>query len=1195
MEKPGKQLSLPEWESLIEDFQSGGPTQIKWLTLYPSPSLLELALNTILRKEFPIKSQLIFFIEEFSSVMIEPSDAEPALGSVVQALRALVQSPIDGVSVTYGLKEQMMVSMTSVVIVADGLRRAPHHLESLVALLLTVINRPNHGPDRQSRAVACECLRELERAYPCLLVEILGHLWTLCQSERTHASQNYILLLTTIVNNLVSTTTSNARAKPGVPASSSPSILSTSIPLVPFNRPNFLVNSSSALEFENGVRSFSGRELSSVRSFSGRELSSVNMKELRRVVAFLLEQPQLLTPCGLLEFMSMLMGVAVVLGLQVSLLKVQFSGLIYSYDPILCHIILMLYSKFSDAFDGEEGKLADRLALISKEVSAQLVFRLLSVHWLLGLEVFCLRKDKKQTIVTMASQFYPHVFDPLALKALKLDLLVHCIIRLDHSLAALLPSANKRSEDPVMEKRGSQSDLDCGVRTTKLFEDGLHCVSAFKWLPPNSTETLVAFRMLHKFSISAAPHEVPDSSITVIFTESASFFMLRTLLVKTLLEFRRMVPVIVTFVDRLMGCGSHKWLGERLLQTLDTQLLGKLAPDQWLTSYFPIFDRIAETVAIPPRSLLELLTTFTVALVKNYAPEKGVMRWSQGSKVLSICRTLLMHHHSSRIFVGLSRLLSFVCQFFPDLEVRDNARCVRLNIWDAVSYLLFGSTSLNSRYQFTLERSAIGFSDESFDDVCRIYLRMLVCIPGKKLRHILNLGEQLPGDASSTHLSSFLQSQSPTAFRDVNKTRDISSYILLERVVPLIVKQSWSLTIPSQVIEDSGHSYLLNDPSTVTSDPNSGVSSDGLRVIESEIRHAPQEPLRVMDSNVAELLGTLRRHFAIIPDYRHMPGVKIRIPCMLTFKSASSNHLLGLDLQVADSDGNRRQLALYAITVSFSSYARYGRIPPFRIPFLLARPSTDANDFSMGAQEEKSVTVYSKNGVTTEQKGHLDLIHDDVKRYGAFGALVIIELEPREPVPGAVDVTIEANIDNGQSISGKLHSVTVGIEDMFLKAPAPEISEESLPEYYSDLFHSLWKACGDASTFGRETFALKGGKGVAAISGTRSVKLLEAPSYVFIGAVERSLASFVVSVIGEPLVTVVRDGGVIKDVLWKEESPTQTSEVNSLVPYASGPQQLKYISDGKETHSNPDDDVLSQVVSIFTTHPDIEGLNSQRG
>ncbi|XP_031492178.1 uncharacterized protein LOC116258878 [Nymphaea colorata] len=1112
MEKPGKQLSLPEWESLIEDFQSGGPTQTKWLTLYPSPSLLELALNTILRKEFPIKSQLIFFVEEFSSVMIEPLDAEPALGSVVQALRALVQSPIDGVSVTYALKEQMMVSMTSVVIVADGLRRAPHHLESLVALLLTVINRPNHGPDRQSRAVACECLRELERAYPCLLVEILGHLWTLCQSERTHASQNYILLLTTIVNNLVSATTSNARAKPGVPASSSPSILSTSIPLVPFNRPNFLVNSSSAPEFENGVR-----------SFAGRELSSVNMKELRRVVAFLLEQPQLLTACGLLEFMSMLMGVAVVLGLQVSLLKVQFSGLIYSYDPILCHIILMLYSKFSDAFDGEEGKIADRLALISKEVSAQLVFRLLSVHWLLGLEVFCLKKDKKQTIVTMASQFYPHVFDPLALKALKLDLLVHCIIRLDHSLAALLPSANKRSEDPVMEKRGSQSDLDCGVRTTKLFEDGLHCVSAFKWLPPNSTETLVAFRMLHKFSISAIPHEVPDSSVTVIFTESASFCMLRTLLVKTLLEFRRMVPVIVTFVDRLLGCGSHKWLGERLLQTLDTQLLGKLAPDQWLTSYFPIFDRIAETVAIPPRSLLELLTTFTVALVKNYAPEKGVMPWSQGSKVLSICRTLLMYHHSSRIFGGLSRLLSFVCQFFPDLEVRDNAR---------------------------------------------IYLRMLVCIPGKKLRHILNLGEQLPGDASSTHLSSFLQSQSPTAFRDVNKTRDISSYILLERVVPLIVKQSWSLTIPSQVIEDGGHSYLLNDPSTVTSDPDTGVPSDGLNFIESEIRHAPQEPLRVMDSNVAELLGTLRRHFAIIPDFRHMPGVKIRIPCMLTFKSASSNHLLGLDLQVADSDGNRRQLALYAITVSFSSYARYGRIPPFRIPLLLARPSTDANDFSMGAQEENSVTVYSKNGVTTEQKGHLSLTHDDMNRYGAFGALVIIELEPREPVPGAVDVTIEANIDNGQSISGKLHSVTVGIEDMFLKAP-PEISDESLPDYYSDLFHSLWEACGDASTFGREVFALKGGKGVAAISGTRSVKLLEAPSYVVIGAVERSLASFVVTVIGEPLVTVVRDGGVIKDVLWKEESPTQTSEVNSLVPYASGPQQLKYISDGRETHSNP--------------------------
>lgn len=35
-----------------------------------------------------------------------------------------------------------------------------------------------------------------------------------------------------------------------------------------------------------------------------------------------------------------------------------------------------------------------------------------------------------------------------------------------------------------------------------------------------------------------------------------------------------------------------------------------------------------------------------------------------------------MHHKSSRIFQSLSNLLSLMCLFFPDLEVRDTARWV---------------------------------------------------------------------------------------------------------------------------------------------------------------------------------------------------------------------------------------------------------------------------------------------------------------------------------------------------------------------------------------------------------------------------------------------------------------------------------------------------------------------------------------
>ncbi|GJX38855.1 hypothetical protein Tco_0252158, partial [Tanacetum coccineum] len=44
------------------------------------------------------------------------------------------------------------------------------------------------------------------------------------------------------------------------------------------------------------------------------------------------------------------------------------------------------------------------------------------------------------------------------------------------------------------------------VSVVKLFEDGLESVSGFKWFPPWSTETSVAFRTFHKLLVGASSH-----------------------------------------------------------------------------------------------------------------------------------------------------------------------------------------------------------------------------------------------------------------------------------------------------------------------------------------------------------------------------------------------------------------------------------------------------------------------------------------------------------------------------------------------------------------------------------------------------------------------------------------------------------------------------------------------------------------
>jgi AP-5 complex subunit beta-1 len=91
---------------------------------------------------------------------------------------------------------------------------------------------------------------------------------------------------------------------------------------------------------------------------------------------------------------------------------------------------------------------------------------------------------------------------------------------------------------------------------------------------------------------------------------------------------------------------------------------------------------------------------------------------------------------------------------------------------------------------------------------------------------------------------------------------------------------------------------------------------------------------------------------------------------------------------------------------------------------------------------------------------------------------------------------------------------------------------------------------------------LSGGKGLAAISGTRSVKLLEVTPKVLIGAVERYLAPFVVSVAGNSLITILRGNGVIKNVVWEESDSNGTVGADALVPYSmENNLQLQHIDD----------------------------------
>ncbi|CDP04588.1 unnamed protein product [Coffea canephora] len=1041
---PPKPLSSQEWETLIEDYNHG--RLHRWTTSdYAGPPLVDLALSSLLRKDFSLhlKQHLLIFLEEHSiSLFTSPA----SLFRLLETLRLVIQSPNpnDAVSLSFSFKEQFLISTTSIFIVHGNFATTDFEtLEGLVELLLTIVNRPNHGIDRQTRAI-----------------------------ERTHAVQSYVLLLAAVIHSIVV-----YGKAPNV------SILNASTPLFPFNVPRIFIEND-----KDGDDS---------------DETNVRYKELRRVISFLLEWPQYLTCGGVLEFMRMTMPVANALELQASLLKVQFSGLIYTFDPLLCHAYLGMYLRLLDSFDGQEMEIANRLVLQSKELylsyQNNVVFQLLSVHWLLGLIQLVIGRDvtkRKSFADVMSLSFYPAIFDPLALKSLKLDLAAYCSVLLD-DFGTLKRYAN-----------GGTMTVEVGseVSVVKLLEDGLMCVSGFKWLPPWSTETAVAFRTFHKFLVGTSSHSdlnESDTSSKRSPMELPIFCAIQGMLIESTLKFQGLVPLIVSFVDRLLGCYKHRWLGEWLLETFNESFIPKLNIDYKLGSYFPILERISANERVSPTGLLELLANYMVVLIKKHGPDTGLKSWCQGSKILGICRTMMIHHHSSSLFLGLSRLLAFACLYFPDLEVRDHART---------------------------------------------YLRMLVCIPGKKLRDLLNIGEQLPGISPSTNSSSFFNLQSPR-YHDPKKSRNISSYIHLERTVPLLVRQSWSLSLPVLRLDDDRQSLESFKDNKTTGEPKELHRSSSSIEIVSDINRISQlqEPLRVMDSKVSEMVGILRKHFASIPDFRHFPGLKIKIPCVLSFDSELFNHSVGTSIP-SDSCGIDSLPAIYATVLKFSSSAPYGNIPSYHIPFLLGQPVK--KDYS--CSETNSLDIVPVGNGSAEEK--------------RFKAHVMIELEPREPQPGVINVHIQTNADNSEIIQGQLHSINVGIEDMFLKAIVPEdVPTEAVPNYCLDLFNALWEACGTSTSTGRETFVLKGGKGVAAISGTQSVKLLEVPFMSLIQAVQRCLASFVVSVTGEPLINIVKGGEIIREVVWKDSDSDSLSEApNPDARLDGGPLYIQYMDDENE-------------------------------
>lgn len=340
----------------------------------------------------------------------------------------------------------------------------------------------------------------------------------------------------------------------------------------------------------------------------------------------------------MLEFVSRFVNIANALDLHGSLLRPTVSSLLYAYNPVMIHVVLVIYTQFMKAFEGDEDAMMKRLAILSRESQQPLSIRLLGLHWLLGLANE--RQLGTSIIAVEAPGLYPRMYDPLALQALKLETLAQC--------AAQLPSRDGTVADDnamgifkVLEMSAAPKDA-----ASKILNEGLLCLSSFTWLPPSSTETRITFFVLHNFLTAAVPHKgsCPDVDIGK-FIKSPLFCTIQLILVQMALKILALIPSILKLVDQLLACEAHHSLGEHLLRTFNDDLLPQLAPNRSLPAYFPLLERIAENKSIPPARLLELLTLYIRKRVEEDKGDGGLRLWHRGNQVT------VMHLSSQPAFV----------------------------------------------------------------------------------------------------------------------------------------------------------------------------------------------------------------------------------------------------------------------------------------------------------------------------------------------------------------------------------------------------------------------------------------------------------------------------------------------------------------------------------------------------------------
>jgi AP-5 complex subunit beta-1 len=148
--------------------------------------LLQLLMTTSDKNDSAKLAALRVFQEAAPKLLSDPNRLE----ATVTTLKTIFQQFRNSGSPL--VCSQILCSMTSIVIEMELFVEKDHQLIDLIQLLLEVAGKMKSETHLLLRATACDCLRELELAYPGILSSKIGHFYAMSQSETAHVFQHYL-------------------------------------------------------------------------------------------------------------------------------------------------------------------------------------------------------------------------------------------------------------------------------------------------------------------------------------------------------------------------------------------------------------------------------------------------------------------------------------------------------------------------------------------------------------------------------------------------------------------------------------------------------------------------------------------------------------------------------------------------------------------------------------------------------------------------------------------------------------------------------------------------------------------------------------------------------------------------------------------------------------------------------------------